>query len=124
MSKKGIVACLLTLALILGIVVLHRNYYGQEFGKTHSEVKAKDFSWLYGTWQLTIDGETHTICFLSNGSCIENFKSRYGRQQNEAGSYTVEKNRIRIDCGDGYPSYIERKGKLLYEDGKSYRKID
>ena len=93
---------------------------------TYSEYpQESDYSWLYGSWQVAIDGETHTICFLSNGVCTEHFKGNYGTT-NATGNYIVEssKNRIRINYGDGYPSYIGIDGNRLITDGKYYRKID
>lgn len=81
----------------------------------------EDYSWVYGTWQMTIDGETHTICFLENGVYTEHFRGYYG-SNSDSGTYTIQSGRIKCDCGDGYPSYIDIEGKRLTSNGEYYRK--
>lgn len=80
-----------------------------------------DYSWVYGTWELTIDGETHTICFLENGVYTEHFRGYYG-SNSESGTYAIQSECIKCDSGDGYPSYIDIDGKRLASNGKYYRK--
>ena len=97
--------------------------YAYDSTSDYKSTQDADYSWLYGTWQLTIDGETHTICFLSSGICTEHFSSPYG-SNNETSRYTIESNSIKVDCGDGYPSYIGIDGKRLKSNGRYYTKTN
>ena len=120
--KKKLNVILIICATIWLLGKCNRN---NEEPTTYSDSQNSDCSWIYGTWQLSIGEETHTICFLSNGVCTEHFRSSYG-SNNDTSNYTIESSnkRIRIDNGDGYPSYIEIDGKRLITDGKYYKKIE
>ena len=83
-----------------------------------------DYSWINGTWKLTVDGFTHTISF-NDGLYVESYRTDYGSSGSASGYYTIESenNRIRLnEYGDNYPSYIEIEGKRLKADGHYYRK--
>lgn len=80
-----------------------------------------DYSWVYGTWTLTNNGETHTISFAKNGVYIESYQGCFGKSS-DTGCFTIQSGRIKCDSGDGYPSYINIDGKRLTSDGMYYRK--
>lgn len=86
-----------------------------------SDYNTTSYDWLYGTWRLSVDGETHIVSFAENGVYIESFQGYYGNTS-ESGSYTVLSGKVKLDSGDGYPSYIEIEGKRLKSDGRYYTK--
>lgn len=89
---------------------------------SYEDEEDDDYSWVYGTWVLSVDGETHTVCFLENGVYTMNLRGYYG-STNETGSYTINARSIKLDSGDGYPSYIDIEGnRLKYSNGTYYRK--
>ena len=89
---------------------------------SYEDEEYDDYSWVYGTWVLSVDGETHTVCFLENGVYTMNLRGYYG-STNETGSYTINARSIKLDSGDGYPSYIDIEGnRLKYSNGTYYRK--
>ena len=89
------------------------------------EEEEEDYSWIYGTWKLSIDGEEHIIGFSENGIYISTFNSPYYGRSTETGYYSIEpqNNCIRLKAnGEKYSSYIEIDGKRLKENGHYYRK--
>lgn len=130
---KKLFSILILINVVIGALVLYfqwsgsgdsDNNYDYESDSSQEYALEKDYSWLYGTWQLTIDGETHTISFLSNGFCTSQFKSPYYGTSYDDGCYTIYSDEIKVDYGDGYPSYIEMDGERLTSNGRYYKKID
>lgn len=90
---------------------------------SYEDEEDDDYSWVYGTWVLSVDGETLTVCFLENGVYTMNLRGYYG-STNETGSYTINARSIKLDSGDGYPSYIDIEGNRLKDsNGTYYRKL-
>lgn len=72
--------------------------------------------------------ENHTICFFEDGTYTSQYRFHFqGGAIDEMGAYNIQSssNRIELDCGDGYPSYIEIEDKRLkdYNSEKYYNKL-
>lgn len=118
MKRKNIIYLIVIIAIIWFFV----KCIGSNDNKTTSDIQQEtDYSWIYGTWKMTIDGETHIVSFSENGIYIEYFKGMFGNIT-DSGTYTINSDCIELDSGDGYPSYIEIKGKRLASDGHYYTK--
>lgn len=93
-----------------------------------TDTQTIDYSWIYGTWKININSEeTQVIRFLEDGTYTSQYRFYYGGVIDETGSYNIQSssNRIKLDCGDGYPSYIEIEDKRLkdYNSEKYYNKL-
>ena len=120
----GIVAALLIMFILMISAVAgdsEDNYSSDSYEYSYGQ-GSDSYSWLYGTWVLKINGETHKVAFNENGTYLSFFNSYYGNNS-EVGTYTINGNSIKLKAhGDKYSSYIEIEGKRLKGDGHYYRK--
>lgn len=92
---------------------------------SNTDNKPQDFSWLYGKWRLTINGETQAITFNSNGTYGQVFSSPMWGTTTEFGTYEIKNDRIYLyDSADGgkHPSTIILEGHQLKEGNHYYVK--
>ena len=82
-----------------------------------------DYSWIYGTWRLDINGDSIILSFNSSGMYILSFYGAYGKNS-ETGVYDILGDRIKLTSSqDRYSSYIYIEGHSLKDsDGHYYRK--
>lgn len=86
--------------------------------------ESSDYSWIYGTWVAYDNGDKHVVSFAENGVYIESFSSAYYGTSSGSGTFSISDGRIRLDSGDGYPSYmqIDEGQKQLRSDNIYYSK--
>ena len=112
------------LIIIASVWLLVKCIGGDNEDTSSTNNQTADYSWIYGTWQLSINGETQLISFSENGLYTDTYRTNFG-SGSTMGNFTIEseKNRIRLnESGDDYPSYIEIDGKRLKSNGEYYRK--
>lgn len=112
------------LIIIASVWLLVKCIGGDNEDTSSTNNQTADYSWIYGTWQLSINGETQLISFSENGLYTDTYRTNFG-SGSTMGYFTIEseKNRIRLnESGDDYPSYIEIDGKRLKSNGEYYRK--
>lgn len=99
------------------------EYYDEaDSSYDYENEQESDYSWVYGTWVLEEGGEKHIISFGENGMCIDTYESPMFGNQSEVGSFSIRDGRIKVDNGDGYPSYITIEGRSLKSGSNYYRK--
>lgn len=101
----------------------YSEYYDEaDSSYDYENEQESDYSWVYGTWVLEEGGEKHIISFGENGMCIDTYESPMFGNQSEVGSFSIRDGRIKVDNGDGYPSYITIEGRSLKSGSNYYRK--
>ena len=96
--------------------------YEEETTITSERVEEEDYSWIYGKWELNEGGDRYIVTFTENGMYVETLISPTWGNSSGAGSYRIKGNKIVLDSGDGYPSYITIEGRRLKDQNGYYRK--